>query len=67
MEEFGEKNENPCFKNFSRVMGQILALRGDEEPQGFPEVTRTKYQHGFLTMNYLDQELSETIFIFEIG
>ena len=31
MEEFGEKNENPSFENFSRVMALSLVLREDEE------------------------------------
>ena len=38
MEELGEKNENPCFENFSGVTGLILALGEGEESQGFLEV-----------------------------
>ena len=53
MEELGEKNENPCCKNFSRVKGLILALGGDEESQGNIEVYHSKYKNGFFTMNCL--------------
>jgi hypothetical protein len=31
MDEFDEKNENPCFKNFSGITVLDLAIREDEE------------------------------------
>ena len=64
---FGKKNENPCFENLSRVLGQKLALREVEESQGFTEVKHSKFQNGFLTMDSLDRDLFGTIFSFEIG
>ena len=64
---FGWKNENPCLKNFSGVLGQKLALGEVEESQGFSEVKHLKYQNGFLTMDSLDRDISGTIFIFQIG
>ena len=38
MEEFSEKMKTHVSKKLSRVTGLILALGGDEESQGFPEV-----------------------------
>ena len=64
---FRWKNENPCLKNFSGVLGQKLALGEVEESQGFLEVKHSKYQNDFFTMNSLDWDLSGSIFRFEIG
>jgi hypothetical protein len=64
---FGWKNENLCFRNFSKVLGQKLALGEVEESQGFPEVKHSKYQNGFFTVSCLDLRLSRTIFSFPIG
>ena len=63
----GLKNENPCFKNFSRVPGSWFHLGGGEESRGFLEVKNSKYENGFLTMSSLDHNLSRTIFSFAIG
>jgi hypothetical protein len=60
----GLKNENPCFKNFSGVLGSWFHLGGGEESQGFTEVKNSKYENGFLTMSSLDHKLSRTIFSF---
>jgi hypothetical protein len=46
MEDWGEKNENPCFENFSKVPGQKLPLREVEESQGFLEAKHSKYKIG---------------------
>ena len=56
------KNKNPCFKNFSRVSGQKLPLRGGEESQVFLEVKHSKYQNGFFTISSLYLKLSGIIF-----
>ena len=67
MVDLGEKNENPCFENFSEVPSQKLALGEVEESQRFLEVKQSKYKNGFFTMSSLDLKLSETIFGFPIG
>ena len=64
---FSWKNENPCLKNFSGVLGQKLALGEVEESQGFPKVKHSKYKNVFFTMYSLSRDLSGTIFIFLIG
>jgi hypothetical protein len=38
----GLKNENPCFENFSRVLGSWFHLRGGEESQGLLEMKKSK-------------------------
>ena len=48
-------------------MGQNLALGEDEESQGFLKVKNWKYQNGFLTMDSLGWDISNTIFSFQIG
>jgi hypothetical protein len=63
----GLKNENPCFENFSGVLGSWFRLGGGEESQGFLEVKKSKAENGFLTMSSLDHNLSRTIFSFAIG
>ena len=63
----GLKNENPCFENFSDVLGSWFRLGGGEEPQGFMEVKKSKYENGFFTMSSPDPNLSRTIFSFTIG
>jgi hypothetical protein len=63
----GLKNENPCFENFSGVSGSWFRLGGGEESQRFPEVKKSKYEKGFLTMSSPDPMLSRTIFSFTIG
>ena len=63
---FRWKNENQCLENFSKVTGQKLALGEVEESQGFMEVKCSKYQNGFLTMDFLNRYISNTIFIFQI-
>jgi hypothetical protein len=63
----GLKNENPCFKNFSRVLGSWFCLRGGEESQGFMEVKNSKSKNWFFTMSSPDPKLSGTIFSFAIG
>ena len=60
-EILGLKNENPCFENFSGVSGSW------EESQGFPEVKKSKYESGFLTMSSFEPMFSRTIFNFIIG
>ena len=61
------KNENPCFKNFSRVSGSWFHLGGGEESQGFLEVRNSKYQNGVFTMSSPDLNISITILCFPIG
>ena len=63
----GLKNENPCFENFSGVLGSWFRLAGGEESQGFSEVKSSKYENGFLTMSSPHPKLSRTIFSFVIG
>ena len=67
MEDLGEKNENPCFKNFSGVPGQKLALREVEESQEFLELKHSKYKNGFLTMYSLDLNIYGALFSFPTG
>jgi hypothetical protein len=62
----GLKNENPCFENFSGVLGSWLYLGEGEESQRFPKVNNSKYENRFLTMSSPDPRLSRTIFIFTI-
>ena len=63
---FRWKTENPCLKNFSGVTGQKLALGEVEESQGFPEVKHSKSQNVFIIMDSLGQDISGTIFSFQI-
>jgi hypothetical protein len=63
----GLKNENPCFENFSGVLGSWFRLREGEETQGFLEVKISKYKNDFFTMSSPDPNLSRTIFNFTIG
>ena len=46
--------------------GPKITLGEVEESQGFPEVKHSKFKNGFLTMDFLDQYLSGTIFSFQI-
>ena len=63
---FRWKTKNPCLKKFFGVTGQKLDLGKVEQSQGFLKVKHSKFQNGFLTMDSLDQDLSNTIFSFQI-
>ena len=61
------KNENPCFENFSEVTVFNLAIKEDEESPWFLEVWKWKHQNRFFTIDFVYQDLFESIFIFENG
>ena len=66
MDEFDEKNENMCFKIFSEVTLLDLGLEEDEESPLFMEGKTEKLKMVFFTIDSVNQEISISIFRFEI-
>ena len=55
------------FQKFLQGHGLEISPGEVEESQGFSEVKHSRSQNGFLTMDSLNQEISNTIFSFQIG